>query len=438
MSSMHPVRRRQRGAIAIVVGLMLVVLVGFVGLALDGGRLYLTKTELQNAADACALAASYELTDAPSIPPEAFARADAAGRMVAQRDRVNFQQAPIASGDVSIGFSTSLGSGSGGWASAGAPPAGNARYVRCTISRDGISPWFMQVLGFGDQSVSALATASLARAQTACAIPMALCATAGAPDFGYVPGDWYGVDFSDNGSSVTNYTGNFRWIDFDPSAPTPGCSGHGASELACLLAGTGQCSLPTPPTGGCTGSGSSGTTPGCVGETGNITSMQSAYNARFGLYRGGGGNPGLTDSPPDFTGYSYSTENWAAGRNAYANFRSAQAAHLPANNDPAVSPPFYSNPYRPSTTEEHATRGAERRVVVMPIVECAGFASGQQAPIRAYACVLMLDPYRKQGNDVKSRIEYLGRADQPGSPCATSGIPGDAGSQGPMVPSLVQ
>ena len=49
----HP--RGQRGVVAIVVGLTMAVMLGFVGLAIDGGRLYLTKTELQNAADACAL-----------------------------------------------------------------------------------------------------------------------------------------------------------------------------------------------------------------------------------------------------------------------------------------------------------------------------------------------------------------------------------------------
>lgn len=51
-------RFRQRGAVAVVVGLTIVMLAGMVGLAIDGGHLYLTKTELQNASDACALAAS--------------------------------------------------------------------------------------------------------------------------------------------------------------------------------------------------------------------------------------------------------------------------------------------------------------------------------------------------------------------------------------------
>ena len=53
----HPLLREsaprcaQRGSVAIIVGLSMVVLVGLVGLALDGGRLYATKTELQNGAD---------------------------------------------------------------------------------------------------------------------------------------------------------------------------------------------------------------------------------------------------------------------------------------------------------------------------------------------------------------------------------------------------
>jgi hypothetical protein len=50
----------------------------------------------------------------------------------------------------------------------------------------------------------------------------------------------------------------------------------------------------------------------------------------------------------------------------------------------------------------------------------------------------MLDPYRRQGNDVVSRLEYLGRSDAAGSPCASSGIAGNATSQGPLVPALVQ
>ena len=111
---------------------------------------------------------------------------------------------------------------------------------------------------------------------------------------------------------------------------------------------------------------------------------------------------------------------------------------MPITNPPGVDPTFYANNDTLATQAQHASNGADRRLVVVPIVDCAGFATGQHAPVRAYACVLLLDPYRRQGNDVKSRLEYLGLSNVPGSPCATSGIAGDSTSQGPMVPALVQ
>src|SRR5439155_17499098 len=101
-------RHAQRGSVSIIVGVSMAVLVGFVGLALDGGRLYVTKTELQNGADGCALAAAYELAGAPSIATEAFAAADAAATTVAQKNRVGFQGDAIASAGVTDEFSNAL------------------------------------------------------------------------------------------------------------------------------------------------------------------------------------------------------------------------------------------------------------------------------------------------------------------------------------------
>ena len=46
----------QQGATAVLVGLMLIVLVGFLALAIDGGYVWVAQNELQNAADAGALA----------------------------------------------------------------------------------------------------------------------------------------------------------------------------------------------------------------------------------------------------------------------------------------------------------------------------------------------------------------------------------------------
>src|SRR5438309_7427594 len=52
-------KHAQRGQAIVLVALMIVVLLGFVGLAIDGGRAYLDRRHLQAAADAAALAAAY-------------------------------------------------------------------------------------------------------------------------------------------------------------------------------------------------------------------------------------------------------------------------------------------------------------------------------------------------------------------------------------------
>jgi len=51
-------RRAQRGQAIVLVALVLTVLFGFVGLAVDGGRAYLDRRHLQGSVDAAALAAA--------------------------------------------------------------------------------------------------------------------------------------------------------------------------------------------------------------------------------------------------------------------------------------------------------------------------------------------------------------------------------------------
>jgi hypothetical protein len=53
--------KRQHGAILVMTVIFLVILLGFAALALDLGRIYVLRTEMQNAADAAALAAAAEL-----------------------------------------------------------------------------------------------------------------------------------------------------------------------------------------------------------------------------------------------------------------------------------------------------------------------------------------------------------------------------------------
>lgn len=405
-----PERAQQRGVVAIMVGLMLAVLVGFIGLALDGGHLYLTKTELQNSADACALAASYELTGAPSIPAAAFPRAEAAGRTIGKQNKVDFQASAITDANISVSFGTTLAAG-GSWVGAGAASP-TSKYVRCTITRNGIAPYFMQVLGFGAQSVNSLATASLIPAQSNCGIPLGLCKKGAAPSFGLTPGQWYNGRFKDGG-------GNWNWIDYTPPA-------GGESELAALFTGNGLCSL---------------NVPNPVGQPGNMgNAAAKAWNTRFGLYQGAFN---ATNAPPDFTGYAYTATNWLTQANALGDFIGKRATHTPYGsnvaNGNAITGLSISNSYNPtSTVADHTAYGADRRLVVSPIIDCDVLSTSgtHTAPILGWACVLMLQPIDNPNDTIN--MEYEGLSSTPGSPCATSGIAGDGTSAGPMVPTLVQ
>ena len=49
---------RQRGAVIVTVLMLLLLLLGFMAFALDLGRLFIVRSELQTAMDACALAAA--------------------------------------------------------------------------------------------------------------------------------------------------------------------------------------------------------------------------------------------------------------------------------------------------------------------------------------------------------------------------------------------
>jgi hypothetical protein len=407
-------RARERGAVAIIVGLLMVVLVGFAGLALDGGHLYLTKTELQNSADGCALAASYDLTGAPLIPAANFPRAEAAGRMIAKQNKVDFQGSAITDANITVAFGTTLAAG-GIWTSAGAASP-TSKYVRCTITRTGITAYFMSVLGFGGQTVSSLATATLAPAQTNCGIPLGMCKVGTAtgtsvPPYGLVKGQWYNGRFKDGG-------GNWNWIDFTPPA-------GGESELAGLLTGNGFCSL-------------SVTTP--VGQPGNMgNAAAKAWNSRFGLYQGA---INVTNAAPDYTGYAYTSTDWLAGSNALADFIIKRGANTPYGSSVAdgnlTSGLAISNAYDPTTTvAQHSAYGADRRLVVSPIIDCGALSSGSHTTnVLAWGCVLMLSPIASPNDTLY--MEYEGLSSDTGSPCASSGVVGSSTSIGPMVPALTQ
>src|SRR5215208_2271790 len=97
-------RRHQQGAVIITVALFTLFLLGFMGLALDFGRLFVVKTELQTAMDSCALAAAQELDGAA----DALTRATSAGKTAGNLNKVHFQGAAAGIINEEITFSNTL------------------------------------------------------------------------------------------------------------------------------------------------------------------------------------------------------------------------------------------------------------------------------------------------------------------------------------------
>lgn len=416
---------REGGAVAILVALALAVLIGFAGIVLDLGRLFVNKTELQNAADACALAAANQLVCDPSAGPcpAGFLHdAEAAGIYLAGRNASDFQDGAVALAPADVRFHTAIGPNSAYLARADGASS-DSKFAMCTARSAALPPRFMRVLEqYTPTVVAAHAVATLAPGQTLCnASPIGVCAKPGAtaPSYGYSVGEWIMSSFNQGtaGNDDANLEGNFRWVDFTPSA-------GGANEIRDQLLGNGSvCGIRVGDD---------------VREQGVKQGAKSAWNTRFGIYPNGANAPTPDQVAPDKTGYAYPSKSPGTvvniGQSAYADYRSKQAAHAP----------FSSQSYAPAgaagnvngntlTQAEHLAWGAERRLVAVPVISCG--QSPAAVRILEMGCVLMLNPM-SNGATGDLYLEWRGLASAPGSPCRSAGIAG--GTSGALVPTLVQ
>lgn len=425
-------RKSQGGAVAIVVGVSLAVLIGFAGLALDLGRLYINKTELQSAADACALAAAPYLDCDPDIAGSCPAdksnleKAKKAGIFAAAQNKRDFQESPASILDGDVRFSTTLAPNSNYVVFGSASSA--SKYVMCIARSTGIIPWFMGVLGVKDPSnVSALAVGTLGPGQTFCGTaPMGICTKDSSASYGYSANEWLSlnvnVDKNDEDDVDVDTDSKFRWIDFDPNA-------HGADEVAKRLAGQDQvCGLKV---------GSN------VKEAGAKQAVKSAYNTRFGLYKGSGkGNENgynPDNAPPDKTGYAFPTNSKGdpvvnIGEDAYGAYRTHQGSFSPFDKD-AYGDKSVKEWGQVTDPDAYKT-GRNRRLIAVPMIDCPVPGSGNSTPIRDMACVLMLNPMNTGAGKQTLYLQYLGLTKNSTEPeCSTVGLPGGGG---PQVPMLVQ
>lgn len=380
----------QRGAMTIMYVMLTPVLIVSMGIALDLGKNFIVKSELQNAADACALAAAYELDGAASQ----FTRAQAAGLNLGAANSAYFQKNAVS--NATVQFSTTA---TGGFSAAGAAPAA-ASFARCDVNQPNVSNWFIQMVGIGNQTIQANAVATSVPGQNTCALPIGICSS---ELVGKSSGDWIeGVQSAQGGSG-----GFFRWIDFSPPA-------GGASELNGLLSGDNTCSI-----------NSNAAVP--IGQFGVIASANVHYNSRFGIRSGGVSNTAI----PDLSGYAYFTSNWPSKRNAYADF----ATNRRPVNAPYQAPAGISingNPTILNAAQLAAQGDASRRVQVAPVINCT------TQTFQSWACIFLLHPMSTSGPPTtRMYIEYLGSANGSG-PCKSFALAGDGTGTGPRVISLVQ
>jgi Flp pilus assembly protein TadG len=418
---------RQRGVFLVTVAIALLFLIGFVGIALDLGHLFIVKTELQTALDSCSLSAAQEL-DGRS---DAITRARDAGKTAGNLNRVNFQsttwsgKGTITDADITFKDSSYLNTTN----------SASARYAQCQHTQQGVDIWLLKAMAAfsgasssyaATQNVAASAVATRASAQTTCPLPLAIKPKTGgsAPNYGFQIGEWVTL----YGNKVPG-SGEMGWYNLDGSTS--------ASNTRNQLQNS-----------------SCGTKVGDVlGTPGAQTSIDTVWNYRFGIYK----QPlDTTDATqyPDFSGYSYTSVNWknAVPQNAWSGTPAANSA-ASAKNFQTKRLEFASyddigtdiqegslivfgkknqlNSYKtlasPGTSGDHATYGSNRRVAVVPII-------GSTNGVIDYACMFMLHPLSGPQDD--GHLEFLGNASAANSPCTTNGLAG--GTAGPLVPVLVR
>ncbi len=146
-------RRQQRGAVAIVFGLTLAVLLAMAGFVIDLGHLYIAKAELQNGADGAALAGAKELNESAAGIDAAVLNAT----KIAKQNRYDFST-ELTLADANISFS---GSPDGPWSSASAARANPAgmTFIQVDTGSKVLPTYLMKVAGVDTVSTKGVAVA---------------------------------------------------------------------------------------------------------------------------------------------------------------------------------------------------------------------------------------------------------------------------------------
>lgn len=168
-------RAKQKGGVAITVALCMVVLLGFAGLAIDIGNLLVARNQLQNAADAAAMAGAgclirrTECSNTTATQPDWTTATAKASAFSTSTSTNKVQGAYVNVSTVSTGYWNVTGTPSGLEALPLTPTVNDLPAVQVTIHKDGTNangavPTFLsKVLGVQILKASAVATAVLSQ-----------------------------------------------------------------------------------------------------------------------------------------------------------------------------------------------------------------------------------------------------------------------------------
>ena len=155
-------RRGQRGMVAVLATISLLVLFGFAALAIDVGYLFVVRNELQNAADTAALAGAGHLyKNSPPMPNWTLAQSKATNAISLNKAA----NATLINGQIQYGYWNITGSPVGLQSTSITPGPNDLPAVKVTISKasgnngGAVNTFFANVLGIASLDVGATAVA---------------------------------------------------------------------------------------------------------------------------------------------------------------------------------------------------------------------------------------------------------------------------------------
>jgi Flp pilus assembly protein TadG len=346
-------RRDERGSVMALSAVAMLSILLAAGLGVDISRFYLAKNELQNAADAAALAAASALNSTSSGISGAKARA------IQEMNKYDFNNANVSISDVDVRYNVNLEGTYVDFTTAYNTP-GNIRFVQVTTPQLAIPVSFAAMVLGGSRNLSATATAGLSvPLNTFCNfIPLSVIDY----DIPMVPGQTYTIR-ADTGGSPS--PGNYQILAVAGPGGVDVGFGIGAGVDACAQPGETYY-VDTKP----------GLTAGKV---------RTGLNSRFDDYDGSQLNP--NNEPPDTNikeGITHDQYLAARDPNDLTNYHDPQIYTAPSN--PGVD---------------------DRRIVLIPIVKLAQYDAGRGTVTFDRFGAFFLKTKASGGNGGEMEAEYI-------------------------------